>query len=219
MSLGHPRWQDGSKNGAKQIASWSHRVAGREPRHSERGPKVAVEGGGTASQGPRPTSLGWTEASAVRSHKRSFPRCSDSHLIGGTPVFGRRARRERTLVRSRQRRSPQRDRGVGALMGCPVGSASTIRKAATTPSADPRRRRRTWSGTLVSRLRPRERVRLRSEAAHRRRRTGPRAFGALSCARAEIGGSASFRAASRKGRRPVKRCVPVCFVLSLEKAR
>ena len=31
--------------------------------------------------------------------------------------------------------------------------------------------------------------------------------------------SACFRAASRKGRRPVKRCVPVCFVLSLEKAR
>ena len=81
MSLGHPRWQDGSKNGAKQIASRSHGVAGRESRQSERGPKVAVEGGGTASQGPRPTNLGWTEASAVRSYKRSFPRCSDSHLI------------------------------------------------------------------------------------------------------------------------------------------
>ena len=45
------------------------------------------------------------------------------------------------------------------------------------------------------------------------------AFGALSCARAGIGGSACFRAASREGRRPVKRCGPVCFVLSLEKAR
>ena len=136
MSLGHPRWQDGSKNGAKQIASRSHGVAGHEPRQSERGPKVAIEGRGTASQGPRPTNLGWTEATAVRSHKRSFPRCSDSHLIG-TPAFGRRARRERTPDCSRQRRSPQRDRDVGALMGCPVGSASTIRKAATTPSADP----------------------------------------------------------------------------------
>jgi len=45
------------------------------------------------------------------------------------------------------------------------------------------------------------------------------AFGALSCARAGIRGSACFRAASREGRRPVKRCGPVCFVLSLEKAR
>ena len=133
MILGHPRCQDGSKNGTKPIAS----RADREPRHSERGPKVAVEGRGTASQGSRPTNLGWTEASAVRSHKRSFPRCSDSHLIGGTPAFGRRARRERTPARSRQRRSPQRDRDVGALMGFPVGSASTIRKAATTPSAEP----------------------------------------------------------------------------------
>ena len=43
------------------------------------------------------------------------------------------------------------------------------------------------------------------------------AFGALSCARAGIGGSACFRAASREGRRPVKRCGPVCFVLSLER--
>ena len=137
MSLGHPRGEDGSKNGAKQIASRSHGVAGRESRQSERGPKVAIEGRGTASQGPRPTSLGWTEVSAVRSHKRSFPRCSDSHLIGRTPAFDRRARRERTPARSRQRRSPQRDRSVGALMGCPVGSASTIRKAATTPSAEP----------------------------------------------------------------------------------
>ncbi len=35
MSLGHPRWQARSKNGAKQIASRSHGVAGREPRHGE----------------------------------------------------------------------------------------------------------------------------------------------------------------------------------------
>ena len=99
--------------------------------------RLRVEGRGTASQGPRPTNLGWTEASAGRSYKRSFPRCSDSHLIGGTPVFSRQARKKRTRARSRQRRSPQRDRGVGALMGCPVGSASTIRKTATTPSAEP----------------------------------------------------------------------------------
>ena len=35
MSLGHPRCQDGSKNGTKPIASRSHGVAGREPRHGE----------------------------------------------------------------------------------------------------------------------------------------------------------------------------------------
>ena len=101
MSLGHPRGEDGSKNGAKQIASRSHSVTGRESRHSERGPKVAIEGRGTASQGSRPTNLGWTEASAGRSHKRSFPRCSDSHLIGGTPVFGRRALEKGELLPDR----------------------------------------------------------------------------------------------------------------------
>lgn len=45
------------------------------------------------------------------------------------------------------------------------------------------------------------------------------AFGALSCARAGIGGSACFRAASREGRRPVKRCGPVCFAVSLREGK
>ena len=136
MSLGHPRWQDGPKNGAKRIASRSHSVTGREPRHSERGPKVAVEGRGGEPR-PKADKLGMDRSLCGKESQAEL-----SKMLGFAPY-----RRNARLWPSSSKRANScplasapfaaaRSRCWG-FDGLPVGLASTIRKAATTPSAEP----------------------------------------------------------------------------------